>query len=321
VINLPTANYEPSSLAVDSRQHRIFLSSNKGLMVLGPDGTLVKAIDVPANALTLSSDGRTLYSAGDTISAIDTAGLTVTAQYAIGAGYRIEALTPMVVTAGRIWFEGMRTDSAGQHFLIGSFDLRSPKRPARYTEVPFQPTELGASPSAPDTLVAAGNDAKDNVSYLDVFHACSCGSLKKTAQRLGWVQHLAITPDGKYVVTTQQGAFRLRDLAKAFSYDTSGYNAGIVSIASDGLIALQGERNDGTQAIFLFGERGGAPRRVLKLDQVGFGSLNGLNSVWALGWTRGGTKLYDTFLDKPVGFPNIALRVFDLPRGCGALLP
>ena len=52
-INRPTANYEPSALAVDSKHHHVFLSSNKGLMVLGPDGSLVKTIDVPANALTL----------------------------------------------------------------------------------------------------------------------------------------------------------------------------------------------------------------------------------------------------------------------------
>ena len=96
VINLPTAQYFLPALVVDSRHNHIFLSMSQTVMVLDLAGHPVKTIDAVASELTMSPDGRTLYGAGDTVVAIDTATLAVTAEYPTTPGYRIEGITPMV---------------------------------------------------------------------------------------------------------------------------------------------------------------------------------------------------------------------------------
>ena len=193
-------------------------------------------------------------------------------------------------------------------------EIQSRRADVTYTSVLYNPADLATSVGAPNTLVAGGYDTKDNSYYLDVYRTGRDGHLTTKAERSGWAQHLAVTRDGKYVVSTQEGVLRLSNLAPVRTLDTSGYQPGMVSVAPDGTIVVVAEQQANyDQKAFLFSECGWTPVKVLDYGPVNY-TENSVGSLWALAWSQNSDQLYDLFVAKPVGIPYLALGVTTVRR-------
>lgn len=314
VLTLPAANIDVSGPVVDGRQHHIFVSARQStapygaeVLVLDMQGHLVGTITAGGEgALVLSPDGRTVYASGEPVTAIDTATLKARG-LDIGAGYSM-SVGSLVITGGRLWFEADRTGDPSQWY-IGSLDIQSRRADVTYTSVPYNPADLATSVGAPNTLVAGGYDAKDNTNFLDVYRTGRNGQLTKKAERSGWAQHLAVTRDGKYVVSTQVGVLRLSNLATVRTLNTSGYQPSMVSVAPDGTLVVVAEQQANyDQKAFLFRECGWTPVKVLDYGPVNYAD-NGVGALTALAWSQDSDQLYDLFVAKPVGDAYLALGV------------
>jgi hypothetical protein len=318
VLNLPTASVYPNGLVIDSRHHHIFVTARQAtapyaaeVLVLNMQGHLVDTIAAGGvGALVLSPDGRTVYASGSPVTAIDTATLRARS-LDIGADYNMSVGT-MVITGGRLWFEAYQAGDPYQWY-IGSLDIRSRHADVTYTAVPYDPADLAASVGAPNTLVAAGYDATNNTNFLDVYRTGWNGHLTEKAQRSDWAQHLAVTRDGKYVISTQLGVLRLSDLASVRTLNTPGSQLVMVSVAPDGTIAvISDQQSNYDQKAILYRECGWTPVKVLDYGLVS--NDNGVGSLSALAWSQDSDQLYDLFAAKPVGTPYLAIGVTTVRR-------
>lgn len=314
VLSVPGAY--PGAPVVDSRHQHIFVSAREKtapytseVLVFDMRGHLVDTITAGGiGALALSPDGRTVYASGEPVTAIDTA--TLKARYmGIGTDYMM-SVGDLVITGGRLWFEAHLAGDASQWY-IGSLDLRS--RRVTYTAVPYDPADLATSVGAPNTLVASGYDAKDNSYYLDVFRTTRTGKLSKKAERFGWAQHLAVTRDGRYVVSTQEGVLRLSDLSSVRTLTPSGYQLNSVTVAPDGTIAvLAMQESTSYQKVLLFRECGWKLAKELDYGPV---STNGAGWIYALAWSRNSDQLYDLFVGQDAsGSPSMELGITAVGR-------
>lgn len=299
VLSVPGAY--PGAPVVDSRHHHIFVSARQAtapytseVLVFDMRGHLVDTITAGGvGAIALSPDGRTVYASGEPVTAIDTATLKARS-LDIGADYRM-SVGDLVITGGRLWFEAYLAGDASQWY-IGSLDIRSRRADVTYTAVPYDPADLATSIGAPNTLVASGYDAKDDSYYLDVFRTSRSGQLSKKAERFGWAQHLAVTRDGRYVISTQEGVLRLSDLASVRTLITlipSGYQLNSVTVAPNGTIAMLAmQQSTSYQKVLLLKECGWTPTKELDYGPT---STNGAGWIYALAWSQNSDQLYDLF--------------------------
>ena len=234
-------------VVVDGVHQRVFISDPKSGKVVATDysGTVLGTVESLAGVrgLELSADSGTLYAAvedADAIVALDTATATEAHRYPTGAGTQPEY---PALAGGRLWF-GYRNGGSGN---IGSLDpvgsdpvvTLHQDTDKTWNDAPI----LGSSSGAPDTVVAGTSGQSPN--ELAVFDVSS-GSATRTAY--AWdpgsssdLSDLAVTPDGKDVVTAsgapyKQQVFKLSDLSDDGSYTSNAYpNA--VDIAPDGAVA------------------------------------------------------------------------------------
>ncbi|MEV0239312.1 Ig-like domain repeat protein [Streptomyces sp. NPDC050674] len=236
-------------MVVDGVHHRVFISDPTAGQVVVTDyaGTVIATVgSLPGvHGLELSPDSGTLYAAvhdATAIVAIDTATATETRRWSTGQG---AGPAYVALTGGKLWF----SYGASGDGNIGSLDpnatdpgLTLGQDTGRtFYEAPI----LDASPGAPGTL-AAGSPGQSPVE-LAVYDVSS-GTASRTAHAWdpgntggGNLQDLAVTPDGKDVVTASgapyyQAVYKLTDLSADGKYVTNTYpNA--VDIAPNGDVA------------------------------------------------------------------------------------
>jgi hypothetical protein len=244
-VPLPIGHY--SHMLVDQAHQHIYFTSGPGygssILVTDYSGQTVATIpnEPGATGLALSSDGSTVYAAlanGEAVSAISTSTLTETARYDTGAG-----TTPLYVayTSGKIWF--------GDGDGIGSIDPST--TPATITPkltndlyggIPM----LAASPSGVLAASATTTDPTTVFTY-DVSSGTPAplASRRLDAENAGFVDSLAVTPDGKDVVLASGGpsyaqVYRTSDLSADDAYHPPGAPGDLdsVSISGDGSVAV-----------------------------------------------------------------------------------
>ncbi|MGW2716274.1 YncE family protein [Streptomyces sp. NPDC001492] len=306
-------------VVVDGVHQRVFISDPKSGKVVATDysGTVVGTIEsLPGvRGLELSADSATLYAAvedADAIVAIDTATATEAHRYPTGAGTQPEY---PALAGGRLWF-GYRNGGSAN---IGSLDLSGTDpvvtlhqdTDKTWNDAPI----LGSSPGAPNTVVAGTSGQSPN--ELAVFDVSS-GSATRTAY--AWdpgsssdLSDLAVTPDGKDVVTAsgapyKQQVFKLSDLSDDGSYTSNAYpNA--VDIAPNGAVA-GGTFSWYDPDVHIFEPGISAPVRQYDFPNTGNSSGADTLADSGLAWAPDASKLFAvSYNDSDV----YALRVLDNP--------
>ncbi|GGW42816.1 Ig-like domain-containing protein [Streptomyces caelestis] len=236
-------------IVVDGVHQRVFISDPTAgqVVVTNYAGTVVGTVgSLPGvHGLELSSDSGTLYAAvhdATAIVAIDTATATETRRWSTGQG---AGPAYVALAGGKLWF----SYGASGDGNIGSLDPNATDpgvtlgqdTSRTFYEAPI----LDASPGAPGTLAAgAPGQSPVELAVYDV----SSGTASRTAYAFdpgstggGNLQDLAVTPDGKDVVTASgapyyQAVYKLTDLSADGKYVTNTYpNA--VDIAPNGDVA------------------------------------------------------------------------------------
>lgn len=306
-------------VVVDGVHQRVFISDPKSGKVVATDysGTVVGTVESLAGVrgLELSADSGTLYAAvedADAIVAIDTATATEAHRYPTGAGTQPEY---PALAGGKLWF-GYRGNGSGN---IGSLDL-SGSDPVvtlhqdtdkTWNDAPI----LGSSSGAPNTVVAGTSGQSPN--ELAVFDVSS-GSATRTAY--AWdpgsssdLSDLAVTPDGKDVVTAsgspyKQQVFKLADLSDDGSYTSNAYpNA--VDIAPDGAVAA-GTYSSYDPDVHIFRPGISAPVRQYDFPNTGGGSGSDTLAASGLAWAPDASKLFAVSYNASDVY---SLRVLDNP--------
>ncbi|RPF35194.1 Ig-like domain repeat protein [Streptomyces sp. TLI_185] len=306
-------------VVVDGVHQRVFISDPKSGKVVATDysGTVVGTVEsLPGvRGLELSADSGTLYAAAedaDAIVAIDTATATEAHRYPTGAGTQPEY---PALAGGKLWF-GYRGNGSGN---FGSLDL-SGSDPVvtlhqdttkTWNDAPI----LGSSTGAPDTVVAGTSGQSPN--ELAVFDVSS-GSATRTAY--AWdpgsssdLSDLAVTPDGKDVVTAsgspyKQQVFKLSDLSDDGSYTSNAYpNA--VDIAPDGAVAA-GTDSSYDPDVHIFRPGISAPVRQYDFPNTGGGSGGDTLAASGLAWAPDASKLFAVSYNASDVY---SLRVLDNP--------
>ncbi|MGA5894808.1 Ig-like domain repeat protein [Streptomyces venetus] len=236
-------------MVVDGVHQRVFISDPTAGQVVVTDyaGKVVSTVgSLPGvHGLELSPDSGTLYAAvhdADAVVAIDTATATESRRFSTGAG---AGPAYVALAGGKLWF----SYGASGNGNIGSLDpsaadpgLTLNQDTGRtFYEAPI----LDASPGAAGTLVAGAPGQSPVV--LAVYDVSS-GTASRTAYAFdpgstggGNLRDLAVTPDGKDVVTASgapyyQAVYKLQDLSADGKYVTNTYpNA--VDIAPNGDVA------------------------------------------------------------------------------------
>jgi hypothetical protein len=236
-------------IVVDGLHQRVFISDPTAGQVVVTDyaGKVVGTVgSLPGvHGLELSPDSGTLYAAvhdADAVVAIDTATATETRRWSTGQG---GGPAYVALAGGKLWF----SYGASGNGNIGSLDPGAADSGVTlgqdtgrtFYEAPI----LDASAGAPGTLVAgAPGQSPVELAVYDV----SSGTATRTAYAFdpgstggGNLQDLAVTPDGKDVVTASgapyyQAVYKLTDLSADGKYVTNTYpNA--VDIAPNGDVA------------------------------------------------------------------------------------
>ncbi|MFF9806685.1 Ig-like domain repeat protein [Streptomyces coeruleorubidus] len=236
-------------IVVDGVHQRVFISDPTAgqVVVTNYAGTVVGTVgSLPGvHGLELSPDSGTLYAAvhdATAVVAIDTATATETRRWSTGQG---AGPAYVALAGGKLWF----SYGASGDGNIGSLDPNATDpgvtlgqdTSRTFYEAPI----LDASPGAPGMLAAgAPGQSPVELAVYDV----SSGTASRTAYAFdpgstggGNLQDLAVTPDGKDVVTASgapyyQAVYKLTDLSADGKYVTNTYpNA--VDIAPNGDVA------------------------------------------------------------------------------------
>lgn len=313
-------------VVVDGVHQRVFISDPTGGKVVATDysGTVVGTVDsLPGvRGLELSADSGTLYAAvenADAIVAIDTATATEAHRYPTGEGTQPEY---PALAGGKLWF-GYRGSGTGN---IGSLDLSAGDPVVALhqdtTRTWLDAPILGSSPGAPGTIVAgAPGQSPVELAVFDV----SSGSANRTAY--AWdpgsssnLSDLAVTPDGKDVVTAsgapyRQEVFKLSDLSEDGSYTTNPYpNA--VDIAPNGAVAA-GTSSWYDPDVHVFEPGVSTPLRQYDFPNTGTSSGSDTLAPSGLAWAPDASKLFAvSYNDADV----YSLRVLDDPTKAGTTL-
>ena len=303
-VPLPNAALDPKSIVVDSAHGHIFIPSNEGLLVTSLSGVVQTSLPVgpvPIQGLALSPDGATLY-AGiegaqpgiEAISAGDLSKITETST----DGY--EVLSAPVVTGGRVWFGARNTTT--QAYAIGSIDPAGSAAPV-YTPIAYQPWDLTVGAGAADTLIVGGLAPAATVGgsptdTLEVYHAVP-GGLTEKAQSPDYEaeEPMAVSADGRYLITTDFGTLRLSNLTQVpgvyepGSADTDQFERIDVSVAPDGAVAFAVWTNGGTgQLLEVFAPNAALPEWTAVSSAPGFGT-DDIGEIMAVRWEDGTSRL------------------------------
>lgn len=207
-----SADWPRGEMVVDGVHHHVFISDPKTNSVVVADytGKTVGRItaEISGTGMALSEDSSTLYVAlpdADAISAVDTVTLKETARYATGAH---TAPLDLAFAGGKLWFSyGEYAQGGGD---IGFLDLSAAKPVVTLNQsggVPWESApQLTAAPGGDQGVLVAGN--KDRSPEELAVYDVSSGTARKLAHRkqimpdsLGGQEDLAVSPDGKEIVT------------------------------------------------------------------------------------------------------------------------
>ncbi|MFF8729131.1 YncE family protein [Streptomyces sp. NPDC015171] len=306
-------------MVVDGVHQRVFISDPAAGKVVATDysGTVVGTVDAlpGVRGLELSADSGTLYAAvegADAIVALDTATATEARRYPTGTGTRPEY---PALAGGKLWF-GYGNGGSGN---IGSLDLSGadPVVALRQdtTRSWYSAPVLGSSAGAPGTLVAGAPDQSPvELAVYDV----SSGTANRTAYAFdpgnsSDLADLAVTPDGKDVVTAsgapyRHQMFKLSDLSEDGSYPTTAYpNA--VDIAPNGAVAA-GTFSWYDPDVHVFAPGDSGTLRQYDLPNTGTSTGSDTLAANGLAWAPDTSKLFAvSYNDANV----YALRVFTDP--------
>ncbi|MEE4544792.1 hypothetical protein V2S66_22840 [Streptomyces sp. V4-01] len=311
---LPLSSY--GNVVVDGVHRHLLISDPQSSKIVVTDysGTVVGQVtgEPGAQGLALSPDSGTLFAAlhsGDAIAAIDTATLTESARYATGAGTDPAHLA---MVGSTLWF-GYGDGGAGR---IGSLDLSAaephvtldPSTGYQFYAAPV----LASSPSAPGVLVAA--DADSSPPTVTVYDVSSGTAVTKVSVHdpgsspsgTGDISDMAITPDGKELVTASGApyflqVFKLADLSADGTYPTGPY-PDAVAIAPDGTVAA-GVDASYDDDVYTFAQGQGTPEHGYELGQLLLPA--------GLAWDPSGTALFALTADGYGG--PISLQVIGAP--------
>ncbi|MYW67897.1 Ig-like domain repeat protein [Streptomyces sp. SID8379] len=258
---------------VDSAHQRLFFSDRSGGKIVATDldgqpvGTLTGLRYV--QDLDLTPDGGTLYAAvaeDDKIVAIDPVTLKVTAEYPTGTG---SSPSKVAYAGGKLWFSyGDQWDSG-----LGSIDV-SAATPTVTLDLAgdhdfASPPMLYAVPGDPNTLLTldAGISSGPIVVY-DI--STGTPSIKVSAEKGGFYNDAALTPDGKSVVVAGPGnraltEYRLADLAEVRTYPVPD-EPETVSIAPDGTVAATVMDTEDAGDTYVFSRGADQPASVRNLS-------------------------------------------------------
>ncbi|MEV5973927.1 hypothetical protein [Streptomyces sp. NPDC051921] len=240
---LPVSSHRQT--VADGTHRQVYSSApgNDAVVVSDFDGRLITTIEHLEGAwgLALSGDEKTLYVAlpeADAIAAVDTTTLSETRRFAIGGVGEPENLA---VAGGKLWFSHGDTGNGG----IGSISIGAPEPTVDLGDVPpgtwYGQPLLRAASADSDRLVAGETEVSPGA--LRVYDVGS-GLARETAYNEapgGTVQDMAVTPDGRSVVTAATAPeyhqeFRLSDLTEVHRYETGVYPI-TVAVAPDGTVA------------------------------------------------------------------------------------
>ncbi|MFI7401758.1 Ig-like domain repeat protein [Streptomyces sp. NPDC049541] len=314
-------------LVVDGVHQRVFISDPKSGKVVATDysGTVVGTIEsLPGvRGLELSADSGTLYAAvadANAVVAIDTATATETHAYPTGDGTHPEYVA---YTGGKLWF-GYGGAANGN---IGSLDLSGTDPVVALNQdgnTFYQAPILDASPGAPGTVVAgAPGQSPVELAVYDV----SSGTASRTAYAFdpgstggGNLRDLAVTPDGKDVVTASgspyyQAVYKLSDLTADGKYETTNY-PDAVDIAPNGDVAAGTDSLYGSD-VHLFKAGASTPTREYDLPSSTGGTASDELAGSGLAWAPDESKLFAVSYDSNNTY---SLRIYDDPLKAAATL-
>ncbi|MEU0383774.1 Ig-like domain-containing protein [Streptomyces chartreusis] len=308
-------------IVVDGVHQRVFISDPTAGQVVVTDyaGQVVGTVgSLPGvHGLELSPDSGTLYAAvhdADAVVAIDTATATEARRWSTGQG---GGPAYVALAGGKLWF----SYGASGNGNIGSFDPGAADTGVTlgqdtgrtFYEAPI----LDASAGAPGTLVAgAPGQSPVELAVYDV----SSGTATRTAYAFdpgstggGNLQDLAVTPDGKDVVTASgapyyQAVYKLTDLSADGKYVTNTYpNA--VDIAPNGDVAA-GTDSSYDPDVHVFKQGVSTPLKQYDLPDTGTSGDSDLLAPAGLAWAPDESRLFAVSRN---GSDVYALRVFDAP--------
>ncbi|MBQ0849077.1 hypothetical protein J8N05_12770 [Streptomyces sp. BH-SS-21] len=275
----------------DSRHVYVSAPGQGAVVATDHDGEVIKTVEGldGARGMTLAADESRLYVAlpdADAIAEIDTTTLIETRRFPTGTDTEPENLA---LVGGRLWFSYQATVVYGG---IGSVTVAEATPAVELDDDPvwYAKPRLASSPGAPDRLVAADSEGSLGMRVYDV----ESGSAEEIAytEAVGSVNDLAVTPDGRSVITARGGTYyhqrwALSDLAEEAPYDTGAYpNA--VSIAQNGTVAVGLDASSGWD-IFIYRPGEVTPFRTIALPN---GSMDLLRR--GVAWAPDGSRLFGT---------------------------
>ncbi|MFH8393180.1 YncE family protein [Streptomyces sp. NPDC018036] len=288
------ALFDANDTVVDGAHQHVFISDayNNQIVVTDLTGKVVTTLTGLSQVrdLELSPDSGTLYAAvygADKIVAIDTGLLAQTAEYPTGDG-----TTPsrLAYADGKLWFGyGDQWESG-----LGEIDLGA-ETPTVTLDLAAghdfaSPPVLHADPDNPGTLLAL--DAGISSGPIIVYDISSgTPTIRVSAEKGGFYNDAALTPDGQNVVVAGPGTralteYRLSDLSEVRTFPTVS-EPETVSIAPDGTVAatVLDTDNVGDTLVFSTGPARPASVRNLSRDWMPWGGHS-------TNWSADGSKLY-----------------------------
>jgi hypothetical protein len=277
---------------VDGVHQHVFFSDGGRIVVTDYAGNVVTTLTgLPGvHDLELSPDSGTLYATApeaDKIVAVDTEKLTPSAEYPTGEKSAPSRLT---YADGKLWFGWGHDWDSG----LGAVDLTA-ETPTVNLDLAAghdwsDPPRLLADPDNPGTLLALD----DSISSAPiVVYDISSGNpvIRASAEKGGFYEDAALTPDGQSVVVAGPGnraltEYRLSDLAEVRTYPLPD-DPQTVSIAPDGTVAATVIDTDDIGDTYVF--TGDADRPA---------SVRNLSHSWmpffghSIGWSGDGQKLF-----------------------------
>ncbi|MBX7551833.1 Ig-like domain repeat protein [Streptomyces sp. tea 10] len=311
-----SADWPRGEMVVDGVHHSVFISDPKTNSVVVADytGKTVGRItgETSGTGMALSEDSSTLYIAlpdADAISAVDTVTLKETARYTTGPH---TAPLDLAFAGGKLWFSyGAYAQGGGN---IGSLDLSGVKPVVTLNQSGGVPWESAPQLTTAQGVLVAGN--KDRSPEELAVYDVSSGTAQKRAYRkqimpdsLGGQEDLAVSPDGKEIVTadgTDDFVTNLRsDLSggkDTRTLDIQG-EPNAVQYAPNGALAVGVRYGKGVDTYVY---RPGDNRAIRSISTGDYNSVQ----PHGLAWAPDGSKLFVLTSDG-AGGKNLVLRSFD----------